>query len=165
MKEYRFTILLILIVILAVFLRFYQLGSVPSGLTNDEVNFGYDAYSILKTEHDQWGNSLPITGFKGFGAYNPVLYVYLLVPSIVIFGLTPIGIRFPSAFFGTLSVFTIYFLAKRLFGEKIGLASAFLLAVSPWAMGLSRVGIDSNAAMFFLLLGFTALTAIKKSKN
>ncbi|MDZ4228834.1 MAG: glycosyl transferase, partial [Patescibacteria group bacterium] len=57
---------LILILLLAAGLRFYQLGRVPSGFVNDEAAFGYNAYSLIKTGRDEFGEFLPII-FHSFG--------------------------------------------------------------------------------------------------
>ena len=47
--------LLLLILLLALFLRFWQLGEIPSGIHMDEADTGYSAYSILKTGLSQYG--------------------------------------------------------------------------------------------------------------
>jgi len=150
-----------LILALATFLRLFMLGTVPAGLTNDEANTGYDSYSLLTTGHDQWNKSFPIL-FRGFGDYPPPLYRYLAIPSIKVFGLNSFATRFPSAIFGILSVAVIFFLARKLFNENTGLLASFLFAVNPWSVALSRVAIESNVAVFFLLL---ALLLFLKSKN
>src|SRR5438067_1428184 len=139
-KKYYILFCLISIFILAVFLRFYQLSDIPSGLTNDEADIGYDAYSLAKTGHDQWNQFLPISGFIGFGDYRLPLYTYLVVPSVIAFDLSTFAVRFPSALFGAISTLLMYFFASKIFGKKIGLLSAFLFAVSPWSIGLSRIG-------------------------
>ena len=41
--------LLALIILIAIFARFYKLSSIPVGFNDDEAAFGYNAYSILKT--------------------------------------------------------------------------------------------------------------------
>lgn len=146
-------LLLICIFLIAVFFRFYHLGNIPAGLINDEADTGYDAYSVLLTGHDQWNTFLPLTSFKGFGDYRPVLYTYLVVPAIKLFGLNTFAVRFPSAFFGSLSVLVIFFLGKKLFSKEVGIFGGLLFAISPWAIGMSRVGIESNVAIFFTLLG------------
>src|SRR3989344_3324808 len=94
---------LFLIIILAAFLSFYQLGKNPRSLNWDEASNAYNAYSILKTGHDEYGKFLPRT-FKSFGDYNLALSVYPLVPSIGLFSLNEFAIRFPSALFGVLTV-------------------------------------------------------------
>ena len=107
--------LLILIIFLAFFLRFYKIDEIPPALYWDEASLGYNAYSILKTARDEHGQFLPITNFAAFGDYKPPGYIYFTVPSIAVFGLNEFAIRFPSAFFGILTVLLAYFLTKRLF--------------------------------------------------
>ena len=120
---------LFLIILLAFFLRIYKLGSVPPSLYWDEASLGYNAYSILKTARDEHGKFLPLTNFAAFGDYKPPGYIYAAVPSIAIFGLNEFAIRFPSAFFGTLTVFLTYFLAKKLlFSNALGPVNRFLPA-------------------------------------
>lgn len=105
------------ILILAFALRFYKLGENPSALDWDENSNAYNAYSILKTGRDQYGDFLPITN-RSFDDYKPPAYMYLNVPTVAIFGLTPFAARLPSALFGFLTVPLIYFLTKKLFKES-----------------------------------------------
>jgi 4-amino-4-deoxy-L-arabinose transferase-like glycosyltransferase len=157
MKNFKNTFLLIAIVALALFLRIYLLGAVPSGLTNDEADIGYDAYAILMTGSDQWGHFLPITSFMGFGDYRLPLYTYLVIPFVKVFNLNSFSVRIPSALFGGVSVVLIYLLTKRILlkttinREAAGLLTALLFALSPWSIGLSRIGIESNVAIAFML--------------
>ncbi len=60
--------LLIIILIIAAFLRLWRLESIPPSLTPDEAALGYNAYSVLKTGKDEYGKVLPII-FKSFGDY------------------------------------------------------------------------------------------------
>ena len=50
---------LIGIVVLAAFLRFYKLETVPSGFYVDEAAIGYNSYSILETGADEYGKFFP----------------------------------------------------------------------------------------------------------
>jgi len=138
-----------LILILAFVVRFYKLGQIPPGLDWDEVSNAYNAYSILKTAKDEYGNFLPLAN-RSFDDYKPPLYMYLEVPAVAIFGLTPFAARLPSAIFGFLTVPLIYLLAKRLFAnDAIALLSALFLAISPWHIQFSRAGFESNIGLFF----------------
>src|SRR4030042_5629595 len=109
-------IILLAIVLLAFTICFYKLHEVPPGINLDEVAIGYNAYSILKTGRDEYGARLPIF-FRSHDDYKPPLYIYLAVPSIALFCLNEIGVRFPSMLFGTLSVFMIYFLVVEIASE------------------------------------------------
>lgn len=181
---------LLLILFIAIFLRFWQLGQNPPSLFADEVSNGYNAYSILKTAKDEYGNFLPLT-FRAFGDYNPALSAYLLVPSIAVFGLNEFAVRFPSALLGVLTVLFTYLMVKELFplnesrsinhqswksqndhnskfmihnSEKISLLAAFFLAVSPWHLQFSRYDHEANFMITFTILGLVIfLKSHKKS--
>lgn len=161
------------IFLLAFFVRFYALGSVPPSLNADEVAIGYNAYSILKTEKDEFGSRFPLV-FRSFDDYKMPVYVYLTVPSIAVFGLTDFAVRFPSAFFGVLSVLCTYFLVKELFKksknvkfklEYFPLLAAFFLAISPWHIQFSRSAYEANVALFFIIFGvFLLLKGVKSGQ-
>ena len=168
-KKNIFKILLILILVLSFWLRFYQLGVNPPSLDWDEASIGYNAYSILKTGADEYGNKFPIS-IRSFDDFKPPLYVYLAIPSIAIFGLNELGVRFPAAVIGFLSVVIIYFLVREIFSdwednkkEKIALLSAFFLGVSPWHLQFSRAAFEGNIGITFFILGF--LFFLKSLKN
>src|SRR3990167_10194170 len=113
----RKTKLLILIFLLALFLRTYRLSTFPFGFHADEVRVGWNSYSILKTGLDDRGNLLALY-YNTFGDYRPTGIFYFTIPSILIFGLTEFAVRFPSALFGALTIFPIYFLTKELINKK-----------------------------------------------
>lgn len=145
------------IFILALLLRFYKLGIVPPGLDWDEVSNAYNAYSILKTGHDEYNNFLPLYN-RSFDDYKPPLYMYLEVPSVAVFGLTPFAARLPSALLGSLLTVTVYFLVKRLFKrENLALVAMALAAISPWQLQFSRVGFEANVGLFTTVTAFTLL--------
>ena len=158
--------LIILILVLASFLRFYKLGTYPA-LNADEASIGYDAYSLLKTGMDQHGNPWPVH-FQSFNDYKPGLYEYLVIPFVKFFGLNAWSVRIPNAFLGVLSVLIIYLLVEELFsswerGKTVALTSALFLAISPWHLQFSRGGWEVNTSTFFMMLGVLMfLRAIKK---
>ena len=148
---------LLLIVILAFFLRFYQVTEIPPSLNWDEVSIGYNAYSVLKTGRDEWGQFLPLH-FKSYGEYKLPAQVYLSIPAIALFGLNEIGVRMTPVIYGTLTVLVIFLLARALFQSNfVGLVSSFLLAISPWHIHLTRASFESSLATFFVTLGMWLL--------
>ena len=147
-------IIFIIILLLAGFFRFWNLASLPSGLNWDEISHGYNAYSLLKTGKDQWGQSWPIFNFRAYGDYPTTANLYFTLPSIALFGLNAFSIRLPAAIFGFLFVVFNYFLAKLIFkNEKLALFNMFLAALSPWALFPSRGVFQSNLAQFFFIAG------------
>lgn len=151
--------ILLAIILLAFLLRFVKFTTFPAGFNADETSFGYDAYSILKTGRDQWGMAFPLV-LKSFGDYKSPLYSYLAVPFVAIFGLNEFSVRVVSVVVGTLAVYVAYLLGNSIVNAKFtkwklpfGLLPAFLLAVSPWHVMLSRAAIESNLVTLFLPLG------------
>jgi len=72
-------VVLIAIILIASVLRLYKLSFTPPSLYWDEASLGYNAYSILKTAHDEHGRFLPLTNFAAFGDYKPPGYIYAAV--------------------------------------------------------------------------------------
>src|SRR3990172_12570314 len=144
---------LFLIIILTFVLRFYKVTNVPPSLNWDEVSIGYNAYSILKTGHDEWGEFLPLH-FKSFGEYKLPMQIYSSIPGIWIFGLNPLGVRITPVVYGVLTVLFLYLLTKELFKkDSIAAVSAFFLAVSPWHIQLTRGSFESSFALMWVVLG------------
>lgn len=162
---------LVFVIAVAFLLRIIWLASYPAGFNADEASFGYDAYSILKTGRDQWGNLMPLV-LKSFGDYKSPLYSYLTIPSIKILGLTKFAVRLPNVIIGTLAVISLYLLSNELYKKKFGILNlpfgilpAFLLAINPWHIMLSRGAFEANLITFFLPMGiFFFLKGLKDYK-
>lgn len=153
MKKYLIYTILSLIMVSAIVIRYYKLGVVPAGFYIDEAGQGYSAYSILKTGKDEFGKSFPIV-FRSFTDFKTPVYIYLIVPLIPVFGLSPFTVRFPSFFFSILTIPVLYFLMKHLSGDaKLSLLSCLLLAISPWHVLFGRTDFECNVALFFFLAG------------
>lgn len=153
-----------LIVLIGAVLRFTLLTWNPPSLNWDEVSHGYNAYSILKTGMDQWGQRLPLFNFRAYGDYPTTLNLYLTIPFLAVFGLTEFALRFPHALLGTLTIVSVYFLS---FGitkkQNISLLSAFLAAISPWYVFTFRFVLQSNLSVFLLIT--SAAFFVNRDKN
>ncbi len=149
---------LIAILLVAVFLRFWQLGQNPPSLTWDEAAWGYNAYSLGIDGKDEFGRFLPLDYLESFGDFKPPVYAYLDIFPVKLFGLNEFATRFPSAFFGVLTILATYFLTRRIFWNSksknfYALFSALFLAISPWHIMLSRAAFEANVATFFIISG------------
>ena len=146
-------------------LRIYRVGEVPPSLNWDEVSINYNAYSILKTGKDEWGKTFPLN-FRSFGEYKLPAQIYASIPSVGLFGLNELGVRFTPAFYGALTVVVTFFLAKLLFSSNsVGVVAAFLLAISPWHLQLTRGSFESSLSMFFTTLGIYFFVSYLKKKS
>lgn len=158
-------LIIFLIIILAFFLRIYKITSIPPSLNWDETSIGYNAYSILKTGRDEWGQFMPVH-FKSFGEYKLPAQIYASIPAIAIFGLNEFGVRITPVVYGTLSILLLYLLVQELYKRKeISLISAFLLAVSPWHIQLTRASFESSFSLFWFLMAVLFLIKGLKDKK
>ena len=173
MKFYK--TILVLIFLLAGFLRFYDISNNPPGLYIDEVSIGNDAYSILKTGKDESGQTFPLY-FRSFGDYKMPVYIYSVASSMSVFGKNEFAIRFPSALAGTLTVIIIYFLLKNLLSldgsgvldkkfKYLPILTSLLLAISPWHLQFSRAGFEVNQAVFIFLLACLLVSYYLHKRN
>ncbi|MEK7520823.1 MAG: glycosyltransferase family 39 protein [Patescibacteria group bacterium] len=160
-------LLLVLIVIIAAFLRLHNLENLPPGLYPDEAMNGNNALEALTT-------ASPAGGFKVFYPENngrEGLFINIQALFVNFFGNEPWVLRLPGALFGILTVLGIYFLTRELFrensqGEIIALLSAFFLATSFWHINFSRIGFRAITAPFWLVWGlYFLLAAFRRAKE
>src|SRR5260221_6128273 len=143
--------LLVIIFILALFLRLYKLDQFPLGFHVDEAKVAWESFSILKTARDDHGNFLALY-YNSFGDYRPTGIFYATIPSLILFGRTNFAVRFPSALFGALTIFPVYFLALTITKNKsVAFISALLLAIIPWDIATSRAPSEVVISCFLIL--------------
>jgi 4-amino-4-deoxy-L-arabinose transferase-like glycosyltransferase len=139
---------LLILIIVAAALRFWQLDILPPGLFFDEAYNGLDANRVLT------GASRPIF-FAGNNGREP-LFIYLQALSVALFGPTPLALRMTSAVVGIATVPVMYFAARAILpvddnssvrpsidarlAPWLALIAAAGVAVSYWHVSLSRVG-------------------------
>lgn len=140
--------LIVLSLCLGLFLRFYQLESLPPGLNVDEASHAYNAYSILKTGEDRYGRPWPLT-FRSFGTYLLPAYTYLTVVPVAFFGLTIFSGRFIAVVSGVLLLIITYFYISeaKIFPERMKWLSVLVLSISPWAVFFSRGGHEASLSV------------------
>jgi 4-amino-4-deoxy-L-arabinose transferase-like glycosyltransferase len=159
------TIISIFVIFLfGTFLRFHDLSTNPPSLNWDEVAFGYNAHSIIETGRDEFGKYYPVY-FRSLDDYKLPVYMYLTVISEKTFGYNNFAIRFPSAFFGSLTILLIFLLSKFLTkSNSIALISSLLLAILPWHIQFSRMAAESTVGLFLFLAGLLLFLYSTKEK-
>ncbi len=142
---------LIVILLVAAFLRFYRLDAVPPGLTHDEADFVYDAITV-------YNGARPLYIAKvGYQAEPFMHYASALMMTIA--GPNHLAVRLTSALFGMLLVGLVFAWTRMTFGPPVALATAAFLTVGYWAVATSRFAIRAEptasiatlAAIFFWL--------------
>ena len=147
--------ILLLILIISIFFRFWQLNSIPPGLYPDEAINGNEALETLKTRD-----------FKLFYPENngrEGLFIWLIAVSFSIFKTSIWSLKFISAVIGVLTVFGLYLLTKELLNQIsqnsktptiIALLSSFFLAISFWHVNFSRIAFRAILTPFSLVFSF-----------
>lgn len=165
MNKKIFSILIILIITIGAVLRFYGLDKSPPSLGFDEAALGYNAYSIMKTGRDEYGNFLPLS-LRSFNDYKPALYAYLTIPFIKVFGLNDSSVRMVSALAGLVSLIFLYLLLKEFIKNKWWqIITLFILSFEPWRLHFSRNAFETHLSSCFFTIGAWFLLKTRTEKN
>ncbi|MDD5290342.1 MAG: glycosyltransferase family 39 protein [Patescibacteria group bacterium] len=139
-------ILLIIIILAAIFLRFYNLKYI-------EFNFDQAANPLLAEQIIKHGPLPQNCLLSSVGVCNPFFFPYLLVPPLLI-SPDPLFLTGFIALINVFAVLLLFFFVKKFFNETAALISAALLAVNPWAIIFSRTIWQQNVLIFFTILFF-----------
>lgn len=148
---------LVWIVCFGAIVRLLWLDTCPAELNVDEYAKAYNAFSLIETGKTFRGLSWPLY-FTDFDSTQPsiaIVYNYLVIPSVYLFGLNMWAVRLPAAFLGIVTIPLVYYLAEALFRNRsVSIVSATLLAFSPWHVYMSRWAIEPVSLPVFFLTGF-----------
>ena len=142
----RLLVLLILLTV-AAFLRLYDLNNLPTGLHWDELDTGYQAYSLLTTGKDYFGNPLPLFPHS-FADYRTPVYIYSAVPFVASLGLTETATRLPAVMWSIIALVSLAALGKLVSGTwTTGYLATFFMAVSMWHLQYSRKSVETGSLL------------------
>ncbi len=151
--------LLVGVLIIATFLRFYHFSTIPPGLYPDEAMDGNNAVEVAQTGHFQV--FYPEDNGRE-GLYVNIIALFLKVWPVY----EPWVVRLPAAVAGVLTVLGLYLLAAELFGYEIGLLAAFLLATSFWHINFSRIGFRAILSPLLLTWAlYLLIRAVRKGST
>jgi uncharacterized protein (TIGR03663 family) len=148
MSERAWLVASVSIVVVGAFLRLYDLNLVP--LHHDE---GVNGNFLVRLVREGYYHYDP-ANYHGptlyyFAAFYPWILRLLFGPNAQnSYGLTTVAIRAVPALFG-LATIALVFTLRRNLGTIATLAAAFLLAISPGAVYLSRYFIHETLFVFF----------------
>ncbi len=128
-------------------LRVVAVGRFPPGLYHDEAYYGLDAAGVLA---GTWALYFPANNGR-----EP-LFVYLAAGFVALLGQTPAALRLAAAFVGTAGVAAAGACAGGLFNRRVGVITAWLVAVAPWPVLLGRVGFRAGTLPLVLALAVAA---------
>lgn len=176
-KQNRYILTLILILIIGIFFRFYKLSEIPPGLYPDVAMNGNNGIYAIETGD-----------FKVFYPENngrEGFFINLQAVLMKLFGVNVWSLKAVAAVIGILTILGLYLLTKELFknyelgiknyelrirnhenqkkhnssfilpnSEHIALLSAFFMAVSFWHVNFSRIGFRAIMIPFVMVFSF-----------
>jgi len=156
-------IICIVLILLGIFIRLYEIDTVPSGLFADEVSIALNAKTIAQNGIDEYGKWYPFV-FESFSDYKLPLYIYTTSFIFKLFGPTTISVRFVSLISSIVSIFLIGYFAYLLFSQRkyIFYFAAVTLSLSLYHIHFSRIAYESMySTMFFLIFLICFLKALQ----
>ena len=150
---------LFLIILLAAFLRFYQLESLAPFL-GDQGRDLLEIYLSLKN------NQIPLVGpLSNQNVHGGPIYYYLLIPSLLIGNFNPL---YPTIFltlFSLGSIFLLYQLIRSLWNNSIAILVSLVFAVSFQEIIRSQGIWNPSPIPFFTLLSFWSVYQIQVQRK
>jgi len=123
-------LLAVAILLIAFALRVVAIYQLPPGLSHDEAYNGVTAIQVLDGQR--------LIFFEINKGIEPLI-IYLEALAFHAFGIGPVQLRLVNIFCGMLTVALVYPLAARLFNRRVALLAMTGLAVSFWAIFVSRL--------------------------
>ena len=143
---------LLLIVLLGIFLRIYDLSE--ESLWMDEIDGG------VLTAKQKISYLLNPQINQPINLYDIILHYW-----IKIFGTSEFAVRFPAMVFGGFTIIFIFKLGRELINREVGLSAAFLLAISPFQIHYSQEARPYSLLMFLSLISIYYYIKFLKSNN
>lgn len=141
-----------LILILASFLRIFDLGRLPISLFGDEVDVGYHAWSLFTSLKDYSGRFLPLY-IKSLAEFRAPILMYISAPFVGLLGPSTFSVRLGSAFMGIVSIYLLYSLVNLIFPKRhLGAIAALFLSLTPWHIHYSRAAFEVTTLTALVLL-------------
>lgn len=145
------------VTLLAFWLRFFDIASVPLGIHGDEALFGIDALNFISGEHrGMW---------TGSALGNPGGYAWLLALSFTIGETNVTWLRMVSVLSGTMLVPVGYMLVRQVIGRDVALLSSIMIATSSWLIFQSRIAYQMIVVVLVIALSMYLLFEAVKRRN
>ncbi len=134
---------------LALFLRVWNLTSVPFAIHPDEILTGHNAVqSYIR------GSNPPVFSTVWDGINLPALWFWFVALSLKLGGTTLFALRLPAALIGAVAVLPFYGMVRVAWGRVAAVAGTAILATSASNIQYSRVTLNNITTSFFWALCF-----------
>jgi len=151
------------VILIALFFRIIFLDRIPTGVSNDEIDYLLNAKSVFLTGSDISHTWNPLTFTTPKSSFPQAEIAPLL--TFLFVGMFPFSLLMSKLIYVLFSVgivILIYLITKNLIGEKEAVVSGLVASCNPWLIFFGRSAYDTTLAVFFFLLGFYTLLIAKK---
>ncbi len=152
-------ILLGVILLGAIFTRFWEIGQYPDFVHWDHAIFGSAALKILRGE---WS---PFFILEPSNRSVPRPWEAVCAALLGVFGAHYWVLRLTAAISGVVLVIGTYLLGSSLFNRRVGLAAAFLASVNQVLLLYSRQSYVMDPAAFFVLALYCAIVGFRSGRR
>ncbi len=159
-KALHITLVSILI-LLAFFLRVWNLAILPLSMHIDEAGLGLNAWSLANYGTDRYGNFMPVCPSNFYGEQS-AFYTYFCALLVKFFGLNIYTLRLPGVIMGMVTVIFGSLLMKEKWGNKGLYTGLALLGIFPYFIINSRFALDCNAMLGTLTIALYVLVRLMK---
>ncbi len=164
MKIKKENLVLILVLLIALFLRFWKLDLNPVGLVHDEIHQLVNAKSLALTGRGAAGTGAGIFQNEPYCDDNCIfgeLPSYILIPFAYLKTVFP-WLKTPLILTSVLMIFWFIKLFENLTKNKwIGIMAGLMIAVNPWAINFGRTAYENVFSFMFYAWSLYLLTKNK----
>lgn len=148
----KISFLIIVVTILGSFLRLYKLDDLMSFI-------GDQGWFYLSAKDMVLKGEIPLVGIPSSHPWihQGPLWTYMVAFSFKMFGFSPIGPAYITAFLGIFTVWLVYKVGSLLFSKDVGIISMLLYASSPLVITHARMPYHTSPIPFFTLLFILSL--------
>jgi 4-amino-4-deoxy-L-arabinose transferase-like glycosyltransferase len=102
--------------------------------------------------------------YNGFAYLDkPAVYFWMVAASFRLAGLNEWAARLPSALMALATMFLVWFLARRIFGNSHGLRAGIIFAAAPLSVAFSRIVIFDMTLCFLVTLAMVSFWLAQES--
>ncbi len=151
------------LLVIACIFRIALLGNVPTGVSNDELDYILNAKSVFLQQSDISNTWNPLSLTTPQSSFPQAEIAPLLMAPFI--GLFPLSLFLSKLSYALISIGTIiiiYLIAKRLFDQKIAFIAGLAASINPWLIFFGRTAYDTPLAIFFYLCALYVLLITKK---
>lgn len=152
-------LILILILLIGLFFRTYQLVE-RFHFAHDDDLYSWIVKDIVVDGHFRLIGQLT----SAPGIFIGPLYYYSLIPFFLLTNMDPSGATIPITIVGILTIISYYFVFSKLFNKKVGLIASFLYAVLLTNIDFDRRVVPSTPANLWVVWYFYTILKISRGK-